>query len=227
MKAKIVILVPAIVSVVGCASPVPVAQNFPISYQKLAATAHHWDVVADDVVEQTAAALESKEQLRGRGVYVLPAPQNTAFDNAFRNFMINQMVKRDLRVAVCHADSATKGGFVEEQPDVVVRYETQIIAHGDDLPNYAPGRLTALAAGVAVLRNASHANLTRGQVNAAGIVAGALADWGLGHVANPTRTELIVTTTIAEGNRYILRRNDIYYVPDADAHLFFHLANSF
>lgn len=221
MNLKRVIVVPAAWALFGCASPVPVADTFPLTYQKVARTAHHWDVVANDVVAQTAAALASNPQLQGRGVFVPSSPRGSAFDTAFRNFMINHLVERGLRVSVCEIRPASSAGFESEAPDVDVRYETQIIGHGADMSRYRPGLFTALASGVAVIRNADAAELTRGDRNAAGIALGALADWGLGHVANPTHTELVVTTTIAEHNRFILRRSDIYYVPDADASLFF------
>ena len=54
MKKTSAILIAGISSALfGCASPVPVAENFPVSYQKVARTAHHWDVVAGDLLAQT------------------------------------------------------------------------------------------------------------------------------------------------------------------------------
>lgn len=222
MKIRVAILIPAVASIVGCASPVPVAENFPVSYQKVARSAHHWDVVARDVAEQTANAIASREQFRDRGIFVSPTPRNTAFDNAFRNFMINHMVDQEMKVAVCKTETpAGKGGFAAEAPEIVVSYETQVIGHGDTPSRYRPGSLTALAAGVGVMRNISNLTLTSGEENVLGIGLAALLDWRAGKEARPTHTELIVTTTIAEANRFVFRRNDIYYVPDADAELFF------
>ena len=36
----------------------------------------------------------------------------------------------------------------------------------------------------------------------------------------PTSTELILTTTVATGGRYLVRKTDLYYVEEADASLF-------
>jgi len=85
MKQSYAVLIPLAVVVVGCASPVPVAQNFELTRQKVARAAHHWDVVAEDVVDQTLRSVAEKPQLQGRGLYVGQA-RSTAFDVAFRNF---------------------------------------------------------------------------------------------------------------------------------------------
>lgn len=219
MKNLYVVLIPAVVTMVGCASPVPVAENFSLSYQKVARTAHHWDVVADDIVSQTLQTITEKPLLQGRGVYV-PSVRSTAFNSAFREFLITRFVNRGTNVSVCKIVGDGNPGFVQEAPDVEIQYETQVIGHGGQMPHYRPGEITALASGVAVLRNVAEANLSRGAGNAALIGIAALADVGAGHLGSPTRTELIVTTTIAERNRFIMRRSDIYYVPDADAKLF-------
>lgn len=207
-------------SVFGCASPVPVAENFPVSYQKVARTASHWDVIADDVVAQTAATIGATPVLQKRGVFVARSTRNAAFDVAFRDFLINRMVGRGLPVSVCKTTSPSATGFSMEGPDVDVQYEARIIRHGADMPQYRPGLLTSLAAGIAVLRNIDASNLSRGEENASLIAFGALADVGVGHLARATRTELLITTTIAENNRFIMRRSDIYYVPDFDMKLF-------
>ncbi|NMG74684.1 hypothetical protein [Aromatoleum diolicum] len=215
MKNSYALLIPVVAALVGCASPAPVAQNFPLSYQKVARTAHHWDVVAEDVVAQTMEAIGNTAQLQRRSLAVAPA-RNTAFNTAFREFMITHLVSSGAQVDVCKVSDGVGRGFQSDGPAVGVQYETQLIVHGKDVPDYAPGRLTALAAGVAVIRNAVFAEET----NAALITAGVLADIGRGHAARATRTEIIVTTSIIDQNRFVARKSDIYYVPDADAPLF-------
>jgi hypothetical protein len=201
----------------GCASPAPVAQNFPISYQKVARAAQHWDVVADDVVSQTLDVIATKPQLQGRGIYVLPG-RNSAFNTAFREFLITRFVGRGADVSVCKTAPANKPGFILDNRDVEIQYETQVVGHGERLPFYRPGVLTSLAAGVAVLRHVD--DWTVGKQNSVSIGLAALADFELGHLAAPTSTEIIITTTIAENNRFIMRRSDVYYVPERDATLY-------
>jgi hypothetical protein len=203
------------VCVVGCASPVPVAENFPVSYQKVARTAHHWDVIANDVVSQTASTLTSTKGLQGRPIFVVPTTRNSAFDAVFNDFLINQMVDRGLQVNVC----APTESRMSQEPEVKVKYQTRVIIHSE-APQYRPGLLTALAAGVFVGRSIADSDISRDARGLAGVAVGGLLDTATGHLALATRTEVIVTTTIEEKNHFIMRRSDIYYVPDGDANLF-------
>jgi hypothetical protein len=40
------------------------------------------------------------------------------------------------------------------------------------------------------------------------------------YTGGPTHTELILTTTIMQGDRYLVRNTDVYYLEDVDATLF-------
>lgn len=211
---KLAILAVLMASLAGCASQVPVAQNFPLTHQKVARTAHHWDVVAEDVVAQTMLAIAEKPQLQARGVYVAPA-RNTAFNMAFREFMITRMVNRGASVAVCRTTQKVGAGFAEAK-DVEIQYDTQLVVHASHPPGYQPPMLTILASGVAVVREVA----LGGETTAATLGGIALAEWWAGYLARPTRAEIIVTTTIAENNRFVTRKSDIYYVPDGDTKLF-------
>lgn len=213
-------LIPFALSLFGCASPVPVAQNFPASLQKVARTAHHWDVVANDVVDQTIAAINSTPVMQNRAIFVPRLADASAFDASFRDFLITSMVNRNLPVSVCGSSALQKSGFTLENPEMKIHYDARVIQHRAGVPKYVPGLYTALGAGVAVLRNAAAADLTRGEGNIGIIGFGALLDTVRANVALPTSTELLLTTTIEEDNRFIMRRSDIYYVPDGDVNLF-------
>lgn len=216
MKVLATLLSLLVLSLVGCASPIPVAENFPLSYQKVARTAQHWDVVAQDVIAQTSGFLASSQALQRRGVFVSTTQRNTAFDAIFRDFLINHLVSGGAQVSVC---SAPGGAGFSSSPDVQIKYETRIIGHAA-LPHYRPGMLTALASGVLVVRGLAHTDLSYDARGIAGVGAAALADLAISNVTLATRTEIIVTTTIAENNVFAMRRSDIYYVPDGDANLF-------
>lgn len=210
MRLKNAVLVAAIAAVTwGCASPVPVADNFPLSFQKVARTAHHWDVVADDVVAQTAETLRAKASFADRPVYVVQPTRNTTFDASFRDFLLNRMVDRGMAVNVCSAPS-----------EVQVRYATRVIEHSANMPRYKPGFLTALASGVWVGHILGESHISSDAAFGLGIPLGIAADVLAGHEAEATRTEIIVTTTITEGNRFVMRRSDVYYVPDGDRPIF-------
>lgn len=213
-------LLPFALSLFGCASPVPVAQNFPATLQKVVRTAHHWDVVANDVVDQTIAAIHATPVLQNRAIFVPRFADASAFDASFRDFLITNMVNRNIPVNVCNSSSLQSSAFIEESPEVQIHYEARVIQHRAGVPGYVPGMFTTLGAGVAVLHNATASDLSRGEVNLGIIGFGALIDLARANVAIPTSTELLLTTTIAENNRFIMRRSDIYYVPDGDIDLF-------
>lgn len=218
MKQRIIALgLFAALSLVGCAAPTPVAQNFPLTYQKVARTAQHWSVMADDVVAQTAKYLASNQALQGRGVFVPASSKNSAFDATFRDFLIDRLVDRGMQVSVCAAPP--RGTGFATSPDVYVKYETRIIGHSE-LPYYRPGVLTALAAGVFVGRSIANSDLSYDARGLAGVAVAGLVDLAIANMPRPTRTEIVVTTSIEEGNRFLMRRSDIYYVPDYEADLF-------
>lgn len=216
MRKNLILAVASAAIATGCASPVPVAQNFPLSHQKVARTAHHWDVVADDVVEQTTSTMKGFPSLDGRPVYVTPPAVNTVFDATFRDFLLNRLLARGVTVNVCPIKQAV--GFAQAAA-VQVNYSTRVIQHSAHMSAYEPGALTALTSGVLAWHElALHASDP--WIGAASVGTAALVDVWLGHAALPTRTEIIVTTTIVEDNHFLMRRSDVYYVPEADANLF-------
>jgi hypothetical protein len=223
MKLGRVILLSALAAAVtGCASPVPMADNFPLSVQKVARVAHHWDVVADDVVSQTLSSIDKAPELQRRPIFIEPADTGSAFDRAFRNFLITRFVDKGQFVNVCKTPLQEKAGFVQAPglPPVNVQYETQIVRHRGPIPPYRPGALTWLAANVAAIYNLAAVNHSRDFTAIAGAGIIVADDIVAGHAAHPTHTELILTTTITEDNRYVMRKSDVYYIPDADTSLF-------
>ncbi|KAF0220765.1 MAG: hypothetical protein FD174_1089 [Geobacteraceae bacterium] len=204
MKVRIALLIFMLLAG-GCASQLPIAKNHPISTQKKARAAHHWDVLADDVAEQTFLVTLGKESsLKGKTFYIQPIQENIVFNKAFRNFLITRMVNRGMPV------SEKKDGAVE------IRYETQLVRHNSSRYTHIPGTFTALTAGLWVVRDMITSGALQG---AAGLAA--LADYGMGHYAGgPTHTELIVSTSIVMDSGYVLRKSDIYYIEDADTDLF-------
>ncbi len=217
MKANKAFLL-AIVStgIVGCTSPVPVAQNFPRTYQKVAQTSQHWNVVARDVVEQTEKMVAESKDLQGREFFVPVGMRNSFFDSTFREFLIDHMVNKRMPVAVCSQTELSPG--FEQAPAVIVRYETRVVRHAA-MPLYQPGLLTALATGV----YAVHAISKFDNGDARGVggigVAAAVDTWAA-TMPKETKTELIITATIHERNRFVMRKSLIYYVPDGDIELF-------
>lgn len=193
------------VLLVGCASsPIPVSANFPLTVEPKVRSAGHWGLLSNDVVKQT---LESLGKLGVSGNLYVALPANaTAFDKAFQNFLITDLVK--------------SGRVVQQFPDqaLEISYQTQVVRHNSPRPHFVPGRLTMITAGLYAaygLRTAAE-----GAKMAGGLAAAAGADYIISESSGgPTHTELILTTTIASGGRYLVRKTDVYYVEEADTTL--------
>lgn len=203
-KIGLSLLVALPVLLAGCVSPGPVATNFPISEQKKVRHAHHWDVVADDVVTQTLQTLAKSNYIGNQALHVRPAQENTAFNKAFRNFLITNMVNRGLPVSS------------SSQNAIEVQYETQVVRHVSDRIDYKPGIVTMLAGGLYAIHD-----LADSEPVAAGVALTAAIDLaGSFRNGGPSKTELIVTTSISSGSRFVMRKTDVYYFDEADVGLF-------
>jgi hypothetical protein len=192
----------------GCASQLPIPANHPISSQKKARAAHHWDVLADDISLQTQIAAYGKESvIRDKPVYVREPREATPFNKAFRNFLITRLVNRGIAV-----NDHPVSGTIE------INYDTQLVRHASNRYTHIPGSVTALTSGLWVI----HGMVESGVDALPGALGvSALVDWGLGHYAgNATHTELIVTTSIVTDNQYRLRKSSIYYIEEEDSDLF-------
>lgn len=205
---NIAVLMIATTLLAGCASQVPLATNHPLTSQKKIRSSHHWDVIADDVAAQTVATLADKKKGLGeKPLFVVSPVDNTSFNTAFRNFLVTRMVNKGIAV------NKEKDGAQE------IQYELQLVRHNSSRYAHIPGTLTALTAGISVVRDA----LASGSASAIPALLGVagLADYGLGHYSGgPTHTELIVTTSIINGGAYAFRKSDIYYIEEADTDLF-------
>jgi hypothetical protein len=193
------------VLLVGCvSSPIPVSANFPITVEPKVRSAGHWNLLSNDVVKQT---LESLNKLGVSGNLYVSLPVNaTAFDKAFQNFLITDLVK--------------SGRVVQQFPDqaLEVSYQTQVVRHNSPRPHFVPGIFTMITTGLYAaygLRDNPVGDKMAGGL-ALAIGADVIASENSG---GPTATELILTTTITSGGRYLVRKTDVYYVEEADTTL--------
>ncbi len=193
------------VLLVGCvSSPIPVSANFPITVEPKVRSAGHWGLLSNDVVKQTLASL-SKVGVSGNLYVALPA-NATAFDKAFQNFLITDLVN--------------SGRVVQQEPGqaLEVSYQTQVVRHNSPRPHFVPGRFTMITTGLYAAYGLSQSSF--GDKAVGGLLAAAGADYiASENSGGPTHTELILTTTIASGGRYLVRKTDVYYVEEADTTL--------
>lgn len=186
-------------------SPIPVSENFPLTVQPKVRSAGHWNLLSRDVVTQTLDML-SKVGTTAH-LYVAVPPNASEFDRAFREFLITELVK--------------SGRIVMQRPDnaIEVSYQTQVVRHQSYRQHFIPGGFTMLTAGLYALYGLRLEHVDAKAIGGLGVaaVADTVASINSG---GPTHTELILTTTVATGGRYLTRKTDIYYVEEEDATLF-------
>lgn len=194
------LLMTLILGLSGCASPVAVARNFPLG--------DRWEVIAADLARETA--LSEGTRLDGRPLYVQTGQEGVALHQGFRNLMITHLVNMGLPVS-----DAPFGALK-------IDYETQIVRHDSPMPASQPGTLEVLPGGILVARSpASGSESPRIEPGAAG---GAVtdADLATSHFSSPTHIELVVTTSIVDNGRFVMRKSAVYFVEELDMTLFRH-----
>jgi hypothetical protein len=194
---------------------VPRAMNYPASGQQKARAVHHWDLLANDVADRiaTKAAAGAMEK---NTFHLVPSTGST-FNRAFGDLLLTRLVERGLVMASSPALDNSAGAYI--------RFDVQVVSHESGARNAPAMPLTSLAVGIAVLRDSwMHIpSSTSGAL--AGLATGMVGDLSsqmLSGTASggPTRTELLVSTSLEMGQRFVTRTSDIYYIEPEDAKLF-------
>ena len=184
----------------GCSatlqSKAPVPDEFyPLTHQKHMQAAHHWDILAEDVGKQVSAADTEK------AIYVSESSDNTPFNSAFRNMLITQLHKNGLNVSK------------ENKSASVLEFNTQVIEH-KDRSTVMPikGSSFALLGGtLAIAKLVSDSSLP---VGLSILTAADYASSGL--FGSYPVTEVIITTSVYDGNLLLKATTDIYYIGKGD-----------
>lgn len=199
--------------VAGCAGNgnMPEASKPPTVPQAKVAAAQHWNMIANDVVAETQRTLRNTPSLNNRLLYVKSGDSD--FEQGFSSYIKSGLVSHGTPVAT------TPEGAVE------VSYHVQVIWHqpgfNPEKYGYVPGTATAQVAGFWILRDAV-LNASRDTWIAGSMTVAAAYDvyQQFRQSAISTSTELLVTTYIADNNRYYMHKTDAYYIEKADAALF-------
>ena len=189
----------------GCASEVPIPTTYPLTSQQKIKSAHHWDVIAKDVAQQTITSL-TKNNLSSIPVTVSTQQPDAPFQMGFRNFLITHLVDLNQPVA-------------QKNAEIEVQFETQVVRHTSERRASIPGELTALTAGIIVARNAA-LHWGNNSLSAGALAIAGLADWGKGYDTGLSKTEVIVTTSVTRKGQFLMRKTDVYYLDDVDGALF-------
>lgn len=198
MKISPVLLATLCLGLGACMSQVPVATTYPVTFQKKMQAAQHWDILTEDVANRLYGSLIGGS---GRSVtlHVQQPKYDSGFGEAFHNLLITHLMERGFSIT----DNPATG--------LPLTYDVQVVSHNDrGFIRPMPGMFTALAGSVLVLREvASH------HTPAAAWALGAVgADIATGFITDQPNNEIIVTTSVKSGDRYVARLRDIYYISD-------------
>ncbi|CAN7555807.1 hypothetical protein [Acidovorax sp. Leaf78] len=202
----------AVLLMAGCSSlDVPRADNYPATDQKKARAVHHWDVLADDVASRIASKI-SAWPAGEYPIYVSTIAGDTSFNNGFRKLLITRLLDR--------------GVTLSTQPTAVtLTFETQLVQHEARVVSKGPMPWTRLALGVGVARDWHLYHQSAGSMLGGIVALGAITDltqYAISGAAagGPTRTEVLITTSLESADRYLARTADVYYIEQDDSVLY-------
>ena len=203
MNTNVMVLLGVLAVTTGCAihdGRPPVANYHPEAQHKLKSVSH-WQIVADDIASQ----IEPVAKAEGQPVFVPTAP-TTSFSKVFTSQLRSSLVRKGVRV-----NSTESGALVINVNVDEVRHVT--------LDRYKPGSLTALAAGVLVLREAT--NTLRSTIGAgAALLVAEDAYRTFSELEKRPSTEIVITTTAEKNAQYAIHKTDAYYIDSVDSSLF-------
>ena len=201
ISSRHLLLLLVLASLVGCAK----GPSW-FSGEKEMDSARQWNVLANDVANRINDELIRKKQYNA-SIHVrngCATPNNcgpgetSAFDEGFHDLLTSQLVSFGI-----HTQTSA------EHADLLVDYKVQVVYHAGEWQAWSwpkPGVATALSAGIMVLRDAPWS-----------LVAAAGAyDLFRANYRDSGQYEVIITTSITQSSRYVMRFSDIYTIPNMD-----------
>lgn len=194
----------------SCSSRIPEPINYPYSQQNTMQASYHWDILAKDLANRINNELIITDNIE-RSVFVketcgdetTPCEQlqTSSFNEAFRDLLITNLF-----------DYGVPTNNIQDEQTIDVLYKVQVVRHNARrVRTTQPGLLTAIAAGIVVLRDAPSSLVI--------LAAGVAADIANSNLSLNGKYEVIITTSMLTNNQYLFRASDIYYINDKD---FFH-----
>ncbi len=211
MQRKLVIgLLAGSVVLSGCVarhSEAPIATNFAAQKQLKMQSASHWQLIARDAAAQLIAALPEKHPL-----HVRQSDTQSPFEKAFTGQLIGELNRAGYPVMKTEGRSDTL---------LVEVSATPLLFSRNRLQGKPVGRWSMLTAGLWVLREIYEDSSLTGATMATAVTLDALEWFHSESASGPTpRTELIVTTSISNAERYYAQVSSTYYTTDSDWNLY-------
>ena len=177
---------------------------------------HQWGVLAGVVAGGVAEKITSWTE--GEYPIHVTVADNSGFNRGFLKLLKVHLLNRGVSVSAVPTA-------------VELEVQTQLVQHESGLPRSFPVPMagTILGTGVGVWRDwavhYSDRTLLPGVATALGVGAGVALDmaqlYTQGAAAGgPTRTEVLITTSLESGDRYLARTADVYYIEPEDSTLY-------
>lgn len=215
-KAGIVNAVSAMLLLTACVSapyseaPRPV--NFPTTNQSKLQAAAHWKVIGSDLAETLVSNLPNagcgKSANPCDRYYVKTARGGSPFFGAMRNELITTLVNKGYNIV------RTPEGAKE------INVDTQLVRFSGSRSDGSFTSYAVLGSGALVLRSVWRHGSHQAAVIGA-LAAGDVWRWfDSQYSGTPPQHEVIVTLSVLNGDSYIGRASNTYYINDNDPHLY-------
>jgi hypothetical protein len=189
------------ISGAAIASDVPFEKAFPDATQLKAMSVQHWTVMADDMA---ASVITSLGDRAARGIYVTAGESASPFAAQLAQFMKDSALKAGAKVF-----SKPKDGVL------TLDVSTMVAVHRSSASPWPPVGAMTLATGLVVLRDIAVDSWRAGLM-----VAGAALDAARFVNKETSRAELAVSVSVQDGDQYVARKTNVYYLDQADLGLF-------
>lgn len=199
-------------------SEAPIGVNFRTSSQLKLQAAQHWASIAEDTGRAIADLLGKTQQCGPqirpcKGIFVNPPAVATEFSRAFHAQLITTLVSSGLVVSK-EAGAATS-----------MDIDVQPIAFAPNRPQYRfAGKATELGPGVWALRDTATVKPEDPKLLPAvgETMRGNALHWFRSEFASgqTPQTEILVTVSAGNENRYLARTTNVYYITDGDRKLY-------
>jgi hypothetical protein len=116
-----------LVLLVGCAqfAQVPKPSTYPYTLQQHMQAAHHWDVLARQVANEVAAIIRDGPLSSTEPVHVRNHDDRSPFDEAFRGFLITELIEQGVWVPLQGVNS----GSVLRDNHLEINWDMQLVVH--------------------------------------------------------------------------------------------------
>ncbi|MFO7985614.1 MAG: hypothetical protein R6U38_07085 [Desulfatiglandaceae bacterium] len=183
-------------------SEAPVPKLLPMDTQEKIQAVHHWGLIARHIAGLVKRELTAGSPQQFTGIYVSPAGI-TPFEKVFQTLLITKLFEEGLAVS-----SRPEG-------NLILSFDIELVNHPERIIGVDSSVYHSLGPGLVVKPEISDKN------------SDALSDYQASkrtrsgkkdgdYVFTLPRNEIVITTSLTQEDRYILRNSSIYYIDDPE-----------